>query len=107
MVGERVDDLLPRREVLDLGLVDAEDTRDGLGELEDGVRRVGADVERLVRGGGTSIERAITGATSSMCVNARVWRPSPKIVIGRPLRSWFMKIPMTLRYVSAMFCSSP
>ena len=56
---------------------------------------------------GTSMQRAIRGATSSICVNARVCRPSPKTVIGLPAMTWFMKIPITFRYGSARFWSSP
>ena len=50
VVGERVDHLVARREVLELRL-DAEGARDLVGQLDDRVRPVGTDVEDLVAGG--------------------------------------------------------
>ena len=55
----------------------------------------------------TSGARAMSGATSSMWVKARVWRPSPKTVIGWPRRHRLRKMPMTLRYGSERFWRSP
>ena len=49
------------------------------------------------RAAGTLSASAISGATSSMQLKARLCIPSPKIVIGWPCRIWFMKIPITLR----------
>ena len=42
-----------------------------------------------------------------MWEKARVCTPSPKIGIGWSRITLFMKIPITLRYGSAMFCRSP
>ena len=39
----------------------------------------------------------MTGATSTMWENARVWRPSPNTGIGCSWSTLFMKIPITLR----------
>ena len=50
VVRECVDDLLPRRQESISGSATPKARRDRVGEVDDGVRRVGADVEHLVRG---------------------------------------------------------
>ncbi len=97
VVGEGDLDLVARLEVLDLALA-AHRLGNDAGEMVDGERHVGADVEDLVpRRRRSRRESAMAGATSSIWVKARSCSPSPKIVIGSPCRSWFMKMPTTLR----------
>ena len=47
-----------------------------------------------------------TCTTSSTYENARVCWPSPKMVIGFPERIWFMKIPITLRYLLCCYAAA-
>ena len=56
-------------------------------QLVYGVRRIRSHVENLIQCRRRFGRRAMTGATSSICVNARSWVPSPKIVIGSPRSS--------------------
>jgi hypothetical protein len=106
VVGEGVHDFRTRWK-MDDPWIHSEGTGDLMGEVEDAGGFVCTDVEHPV--GASRVPGSLGWAwtMSPMYVNALVWWPSPRMVIGSPRKHWFMKIPITFRYRSPMCWRSP